>query len=120
VKIYKNLNLRDLKNETWKIIEEFPEYLISNFSRIKSIKKNKILKQTKSSTGYLRARLCQNKIIKTRRVHRLLYETFIEKLKCDEVVHHKNKNKLENTFENLEKKPTSKHTGDHNKNRIIK
>ena len=32
------------KEEKWKIIEDYPNYLISTFGRIKSIKTNKIHK----------------------------------------------------------------------------
>lgn len=60
MEIYENLDLQDLDGETWKTIEDFPDYSVSNFGRVKrSItdkcnRKLKILKQYFDKCGYLR------------------------------------------------------------------
>jgi len=49
---WKNLNLKNLDGEIWKIIKDFPDYMVSNFGRVKSFKiykEGKILKQNKFS-----------------------------------------------------------------------
>ncbi len=124
IKIFENLNLQDLENEIWKTIEDYTDYQVSNFGRIKSFKNNcgidvKILKQIKDKNGYLIIDLYKNGKSKLKKVHRLVYETFVEKLKdgCD--AHHINEDTKDNFVENLESKEHGKHSKDHHKNKII-
>jgi hypothetical protein len=35
VEIYKNLDVNDLDGEVWKVIEDFPDYSVSNLGRVK-------------------------------------------------------------------------------------
>jgi predicted XRE-type DNA-binding protein len=110
--------IKDNNNEIWKTIENFSDYQVSSFGRVKSLKfkKEKILKLGKTKKGYFIVVLCKNGIYKTKNVHVLIYETFYNnKLKLNECVHHKDENKENNYYENLEKISVSKHSSFHNK-----
>lgn len=114
--IWKNLNLNNLDDETWKTIEEYPDYQISNFGRIKSFKKTnvRILKQQSDRNDHLQFRFCKNNKYYAKYIHDLVYETFYnDKLELDECVHHKDENKKNNYYENLEKIKNHKHNHFH-------
>lgn len=108
MKIYENLDINDLDEEVWKVVENFTDYWISNLGRVKSFIKwhgteIRILKQNKNSTGYFCVNLWKNGKKKTKKVHILVYETFHDyKLKVNECVHHdKDWCKENNNFDNL-------------------
>jgi hypothetical protein len=85
--------------EIWKEVKGFEKYyLVSTFGRVKSIKSQKILKQSIGSDGYLKLNLSK----KTKSVHRLVGETFLINEKNKETINHKDKNRLNNSLENLE------------------
>lgn len=46
-----------LEDEEWKVIKEFPSYMISSYGRVYSIKNKKILKPQKRPNGYLKVSL---------------------------------------------------------------
>ena len=114
---WKNLNLKNLDGEIWKIIKDFPDYKASNLGRIKSLKfrKEKILKQYKNTNDYFTVGLCRNKKHKIKKIHILVYETFNNcKLKSNECVHHKDENKENNNLDNFKLMTKSKHHSLHN------
>jgi hypothetical protein len=100
-------------------------YQISNYGRIKSFYKNKILNGYISDTGYLRINLYKNKKLKTIKVHQLVAMAFLGHKPNGFilVVDHIDNNPLNNNVENLQlvsnrvntskdkKNKTSKHTG---------
>lgn len=98
-----------MNNETWKTIKEYPDYQISSFGRVKSFYKHngtsyRTLKQNKDKDGYFYICLYKNGNKKTKRINIIVYETFYNnKLKSDECVHHKDENKENNCYNNLEK-----------------
>jgi hypothetical protein len=113
MKSYENLDINDLENEIWKVCYDFPDYFISNLGRIKSTKfnKEKILKQNKNKNKYLTINLCRNGKQKNKDVHILVFEIFNNyKLKNDECIHHKDKNKENNYYNNLKLMIKSNHT----------
>ncbi len=96
--------------EEWKTIEEFSDYQISNFGRVKSFKnrngkKERILKPSrdKSGNGYLFVNLCKNGKRKICCIHKLILCNFkpinnLNNFECN----HIDGNKLNNYMDNLE------------------
>jgi hypothetical protein len=118
---YDNLDLNDLDGEIWKDILDYEGlYQISNLGRIKSLKNNcginkRILKQSKND-GYFRICLYKNKKIKIKKIHILMYETFISKIPKGYVIHHIDENKENNILENLLMMMKFYHNSHHMKN----
>lgn len=94
--------------EEWKVIQEFPRYMISNKGNVKSlIGKEKLLKPYKSNKGYLSVKLSSKPNKKEEynrrsvKVHRLVAKYFCENYTEEKEVHHKNHNRQDNKAENL-------------------
>lgn len=101
--------LEDLEGEFWKWISGFEGlYQVSNYARVKSFprgrnrKEIKILKPLFTPQGYLRVTLRNSDKEKTRRLHRLVAETFIPNPENKPQVNHIDGNKFNNCVENLE------------------
>lgn len=87
----------------WKEIAEYENiYVINEYGIIKNLKTNHILKSFISKSGYLKVHLWKENKEKNKYVHRLVAETFIEKLENNLVVNHIDGNKLNNYYLNLE------------------
>lgn len=114
---YKNLDLSDIKyfcefDKIWKIEQwkDIPNYegiyQVSDLGRAKSLKFNKkrILSQSSKKGEYFRICICKNKINKTRTIHSLVSECFLNHNPCgyNLVVNHKNFIKTDNRKLNLE------------------
>lgn len=116
MKNYENLNQADLPNEEWRIIQDFPNYAVSNFARVKRLNnvcyyldgrvrhnKEKILKQTEKD-GYRMVRLWNERtgekgvLIKT---HRLVAIAFIPNPEDKPYIDHINTIRDDNRIENL-------------------
>lgn len=84
--------------EIWKDIKGYEgKYKVSNFGRIKSLRKNKVLKQTiNKRDGYLYVGICKDGKRKNRKVHRLIAETFMSNPKNKPTVNHIDGNKFNN------------------------
>ncbi len=102
-------DLEDLEGEFWKWISGFEGlYQISNYARVKSFprgrnrKEIKILKPLFTPQGYLKVTLRNSDKEKTRRLHRLVAETFIPNPENKPEVNHKDGNKFNNCVDNLE------------------
>lgn len=91
-------------DEIWKDIEGYPDYMVSNMGRIKSLKfgKEKILKNRKNCRGYLQVTLLKNGIEKSYKVHRLVAETFLDNPNNLSEVNHIDEDKTNNCVSNLE------------------
>lgn len=93
--------------EIWKTINKFPDYVVSNFGKIKRIKNSKtskigkILKPQKSSCGYRQINLYLNGKMCTQYIHLLVLETFIGS-RSDLFCNHIDGDKTNNRLNNLE------------------
>lgn len=102
--------------EIWKGIPNYDYYQVSNLGNVKSLErtiirsngikqyiKERLLKQTVTSTGYLSIGLYEKRIHKTRKVHQLVAESFLghKPNGMNMVINHINFNKLDNRVENL-------------------
>ncbi len=105
--------------ETYKKIEGFDGYEISNKGNVKSLErdlirksklgkeyvyhqKESILKLKNDRDGYKLANLYKDKKCFTLKVHRLVAEAFIPNPKKYPIINHKNQNRSDNSVENLE------------------
>lgn len=116
---YQILDINDLPNEEWKVLIyngiEYPNYLISNLGRIKSIKGNLIRKQYIGTNGYCQLHLTAKSHIMT---HRAVACTFIPLIQNKNDVNHIDEDRLNNTVNNLEwcDKKYNNNYGLHNEN----
>lgn len=88
--------------EIWKDIDEHKNYQISNHGRFKNKKKNNILILKKEKNGYLRIGITINKKKKYFSIHRLVAKYFVNGFDENKVVNHKDGNKENNNYINLE------------------
>jgi hypothetical protein len=105
--------------EIWKSVIGFNSfYEVSNYGNVRSINRiviretikgfenlnytGRILKQYQEKSGYLMVRLSSNCNGKTIRVHRLVAMVFIENPENKQTINHKDGNKLNNNYCNLE------------------
>lgn len=88
----------------WKKVEDFPDYLVSPEGTIKSLKwgKEKILKNSVDTHGYLTVSLWKSGKMRTHRVHLLVANLFLEKVEGKPQVNHKDGNKTNPDVTNLE------------------
>ena len=86
----------------WKEIKGFENYSVSNYGEVKSNKKDIILKQRKTKTGYKIVDMRANKKKYTKYVHRLVAEAFVDNEFNFKCVNHKDENKENNNYLNLE------------------
>lgn len=94
--------------EIWKNIKDYEGlYQISSEGRVKSLgnnktRKEKILKNSKGSIGYLQVNLCKNGKLKRHSIHRLVAQAFIPNPDNLPEVNHINEDKTDNRVDNLE------------------
>jgi len=84
-------------------LPDWPDYLISTFGYVYSEKTGELvkLKGRKNKKGYLCVGLWKDGKQYPKRIHRLVAETLIKKVKGKECIDHINQIKTDNTVENL-------------------
>lgn len=89
--------------EIWKDIEGYEnKYQVSSLGRVKSLKRNLIMKETNHHCGYLKVELYKDGIGKKIFVHRLVAKAFISNPNNLPEVNHIDENKKNNNVNNLE------------------
>lgn len=98
--------------EIWKNIEKFSNfYQVSNYGRVRSVdradswgrvKKGKVLKHSLNKRGYPCIRVSIKDVKKSDLIHRLVATAFIENPENKKQVNHKDGNKENNIYTNLE------------------
>ena len=79
-------------------------YQISNLGNVKSCKTGLIRNYYLEKNGYYSVKLCKNGIAKTRKVHQLVAEAFLNHIRCGLklVINHIDLDKTNNKLDNLE------------------
>lgn len=98
------------ENEIWKDVPEYEDlYQVSNLGRVKSLNYNRtgkeqLIKSSPNPQGYLVLVLTKNGKSKTRTVHQLVAQAFLNHKPCGykAVINHKDLNRQNNLVENLE------------------
>jgi hypothetical protein len=95
---------KGIDTEQWKPVIGFPDYMISNLGRVKSLKfgKDKILKPYSTNSGYLVVGLMKDGKRYQLYIHRLVLEAFVGKPSDGMECNHRNGVKTDNRLENLE------------------
>jgi hypothetical protein len=90
--------------EQWRPVVGFPDYMVSDQGRVKSLKFNreKILKQRIGTNGYPQVVLYKEGKFYRKEVHRLVAEAFLGIPEDKLEVNHRNGVKTDNSLENLE------------------
>lgn len=94
--------MRKNKNEQWRSIKEYDNYLVSNQGRVMNAKTGKILKAWDNTKGYDYVTIRNDEGISKRRVSRLVGEAFIENPNNLETINHIDQDKHNNNADNLE------------------
>ena len=89
--------------EEWKPIPGFERYEVSSYGRLRSLRLNKILNPWAKHKGYIETQLINNdgKYIHIR-VHQIVALAFLGQCPPGHCIHHKNGEKHDNCYNNLE------------------
>lgn len=91
-----------IKDSEFVRIAGYEDYGVNKKGDVYSFKTNKIMRQGKNRKGYSQVCLTVDSKKHTKRIHRLVAETFIKKVYGKNQVNHKDGNKANNNVENLE------------------
>ena len=89
--------------EEWKNVIGYEGlYEVSNIGNVKNVRRNTLLKLSKTNDGYIQVSLYKNGIRTGLRVHRLVAEAFLPNPDNLTQVNHKDENKTNNNVDNLQ------------------
>ena len=88
--------------EIWKNVKGYTRYEISNLGKVRNSATKRLKAVRKTKTGYCITDLKENGVKKTKYIHRLVAEAFLDN-RCDfPCINHRDENKQNNKAENLE------------------
>ena len=90
-----------MEEQTWRVIDDFDNYEISNLGKVKNVSTGNYLNGSLNNKGYLVVGLYNDGKRTNKYVHRLIAEAFIENPDNLKEVDHINKIKTDNRAENL-------------------
>lgn len=94
---------KKIMEEIWKDIEGYEGlYQVSNMGRVRSLRRNIILKSKRETNEYERVVLSTNNIPKLYSIHRLVAMAFIPNPNNYPIVNHKDEDRTNNRVDNLE------------------
>ena len=85
----------------WKVVEEFPNYAVSNKGEIMNRNTKRILKPGIEGGGYHKVSLCKDGIVKSCKVHTLVATAHLENPNGHPCVDHIDRTKTNNDVSNL-------------------
>jgi hypothetical protein len=89
--------------EIWKDIKDYENsYTVSNKGNVINKRSGKKLKGSIDSVGYPKVALCVNSKVKEFRIHRLVGFAFVDGYFSGAIINHKDSDKTNNIFTNLE------------------
>lgn len=90
-------------NDIWMPIIDYPNYEVSNTSKVRNLKTNRLLKPWVESNNYIRYTLLRNGAEKKLLSHRLVYAAFHpDEDISDKVINHLDSNPMNNNLDNLQ------------------
>ena len=87
--------------EEYRAIVDFSNYEVSNHGNVRNKTNNKLFKFSPDKDGYLRANLTNENGKKTKRLHQLVANAFLENILNKQFVDHKDGNVVNNHVNNL-------------------
>jgi hypothetical protein len=97
----KMINEMNRAFERWKVIDDYDNYSVSSFGRVRNDTTGKVLKARIGTQGYYNVGLCKNGKAKTLNVHRMIAIAFIPNPLNKRCVDHKDNNPKNNNLTNL-------------------
>lgn len=96
--------MESLETEIWKEVENYPDYDIRSYGRVKSYKRSngRLMSLSSDGQGYLKVNFDIGGKNKSIKVHRLVASAFLKEVKGKNYVNHKDGNKKNNHISNLE------------------
>ena len=89
--------------ETWRDVAGYEgRYQVSDLGRVRNVARRRLLNERKQRSGYVSVMLYAEGVAKSRLIHRLVAEAFLENLENKPFVNHIDENKRNNRVENLE------------------
>ena len=89
--------------EEWRAVPGYEGlYEVSNKGNVRNVRRNTLLRLTKTNNGYIRVFLYKNGIKTNLSVHRLVAKTFLPNPDNLPIINHKDEDKTNNNVDNLE------------------
>ena len=96
------LQFVELPGRKWKAIAEFPGYEVSDHGEVRNTKRGNVLKYRVDKNGYCVISFKQGKKTLNRTIHRFVASSFVRNPKALPEVNHKDGDKTNNFWKNLE------------------